>query len=96
MTLPRSIVDALESEAGGLGEYGALSRRSQQGQKKVGEGKEGKEAHLHMVMVRKMIRPSILSTGREMPTRIVGLLDILCMSQKLYLRDPYWYRKLLP
>jgi len=73
-----------------------LSRRLQQGEGKVGEGKEGKEAHLHMVMLRKMIRHAILSTGREMPTQIVGLLDILSASQKLYLTDPYWYQKLLP
>jgi len=74
-----------------------LSRWLQQGEEKVGEGKEGKEAHLlHMVMLRKMIHHAILSTGREMPTQIVGLLDILPMSQKLYLRDPYWYRKVLP
>jgi len=66
-----------------------LSRRLRQGEEKVGEGKEGKEARLHMVMVHKMIRPSILSTGREMPAWIVGLLDILRVSQKLYLTDPY-------
>jgi len=73
-----------------------LLRWLQQGEEKVGKGKEGKEAHLHMVMLCKMIRHAILSTGQEMPMRILGLLDILPMSQKLYLRDPYWYRKVLP
>jgi len=68
-----------------------LSRQLQQGEEKVGKGKEGKEAHLHMVMLHKMIRHAILSTGQEMLTQIVGLLDILPVSQKLYLRDPYWY-----
>ena len=94
--LPRSIADGLEAEARGLGEHAMLSKWLRQGEKKVGEGKEGKEAHLHMVMLRKMIRHTILSTGREMPARIVGLLDTLCMSQKLYLRDPYCHRKLVP
>jgi len=43
-----------------------------------------------------MIHHTILSTGRKMPMQIVSLLDILCVSQKPHLKDPYCHRKLVP
>jgi len=44
---------------------------------------------LHTVMVCKMIRPSILSAGREKPARMVYLLGTMFMSQNIYLKDAY-------
>jgi len=49
-----------------------------------------------VVRVPNMIRQSILRTGREMPTRMVGLLDTLFQSQNIYLIDLYCFRKVVP
>ena len=43
-----------------------------------------------------MIRQPILSTGREMPMRMVDLLDKLFWSQNIYLTDRYCFRKVVP